>query len=169
MAMALGKKRVPKPLLEMGVFATIWADIDCLAFAFGIPYESQWGHRGFTHSIMMAAAFAAFVAWRLPKETNVKPWPVFAFTFISGLSHPLLDMLTDGGKGIALFWPFTSTRLFFPAHVIPVSPVGGGFLSARGLYVFTHELLLIWAPALALGGLAMLARHAIEKTGRKNP
>jgi inner membrane protein len=163
-AMVLGSKRIPKPLLEMGVFACIWADIDCVAFAFGIPYESQFGHRGFTHSIVMAIAFAAVIAWRLPKECDKVTWQsVFPYIFISALSHPLIDMLTDGGLGIALFWPFTAERYFFPVNPVPVSPIGGSFLSARGLEVFSAELGLIWAPCLVLGGLGFMVRKLLEK------
>ena len=57
-------------------------------------------------------------------------------------SHPVLDAMTDGGGGVALFWPFSDTRHFFPFRPIPVSPLGAGMLSARGLRVVTAELLL---------------------------
>jgi len=30
--------------------------------------------------------------------------------------HGLLDMITNGGKGVAFLWPFTSERFFFPAR-----------------------------------------------------
>jgi inner membrane protein len=39
-------------------------------------------------------------------------------------SHPLLDMLTDGGLGVALLAPLSWERLFFPVRPIPVSPIG---------------------------------------------
>jgi inner membrane protein len=41
---------------------------------------------------------------------------------------PLLDMLTNGGLGIAVFSPFSRERFFFPVQPIPVSPIG---LSSR--------------------------------------
>jgi inner membrane protein len=162
-ALVLGNKVIPKPLLQMGAIASVWADVDCMGFAFGIPYESQWGHRGFTHSIVFALAFAALCAWRLPKEFSVNWRLVFAYIFVSAVSHPLLDMLTDGGRGIAIFWPFSTGRFFFPSHPIPVSPIGGSFLSARGLEVFTAELGLIWAPCLTLGGAGFFLRKFMEK------
>ena len=55
-------------------------------------------------------------------------------------SHALLDTLTDGGLGCALFWPFDLTRYFAPWTPLPVSPIGLGYLSPYGLYVATVEL-----------------------------
>jgi len=55
-------------------------------------------------------------------------------------SHPLLDALTDGGLGVALLWPFSAERFFFPWRPIPVSPIGVGFFSLRGIRVALAEL-----------------------------
>lgn len=63
-------------------------------------------------------------------------------------SHALLDTLTDGGRGCALFWPFSDARYFAPYRPIPVAPIGLGFLSARGLSVAAVEL-VIFAPLFA--------------------
>lgn len=161
-AMALGRKRIPRSLLEAGAIATVMADIDCLAFNFGIPYESQWGHRGFTHSIVMAIAIGGLWAWR-QKEELVKPWGVFAFTFICAMSHPLLDALTDGGLGIAFFWPFSAERYFFPVTPLQVSPIGMGFVSEQGLHVFLTELKIIWLPCMSLGGIGFLVRKLRDR------
>jgi inner membrane protein len=62
LALAFGRKIIPRRLLEMGVIASILPDLDVIGFALGIPYESQWGHRGFTHSIAFSLAFAALCA-----------------------------------------------------------------------------------------------------------
>lgn len=162
-AMVLGKNRIPKPLLQMGIIASIWPDFDCWAFVLGIPYESQFGHRGFMHSIVFALLTAAFCAWRLPKEFDAKPSEIFSFIFVSTASHPLLDMLTDGGLGVAIFWPFSTERFFFPVHPLPVSPIGRSFISARGLFVFLNELVMVWTPCLLAGGTAWIARRVLEK------
>lgn len=108
-------------------------DLDVIAFRFGIPYSSQFGHRGFTHSITFALAIGliGFLLTRSWKNT-------IALTLVV-LSHPLLDMLTDGGLGVALFWPLTADRYFFPWTPLPVAPIGKGLLSARGLYVLAVE------------------------------
>jgi hypothetical protein len=57
-------------------------------------------------------------------------------------SHGLLDTLTDGGLGCALFWPFDTSRYFAPWRPIPVSPLGLGYLSPYGAFVATVELIL---------------------------
>jgi len=61
------------------------------------------------------------------------------------VSHPLLDTLTDGGLGCALFWPFDLTRYFAPWRPIPVAPIGLAFFSPFGLFVAAVEL-VIFAP-----------------------
>ena len=46
----LGKKFIPTRLLLAGVMASILPDFDVVAFSLGIPYEDEFGHRGFSHS-----------------------------------------------------------------------------------------------------------------------
>ncbi|HVR39947.1 MAG TPA: metal-dependent hydrolase, partial [Thermoanaerobaculia bacterium] len=45
---------VPRTAIVAGVIASILPDADVAGFAFGIPYGSMFGHRGFTHSILFA-------------------------------------------------------------------------------------------------------------------
>ena len=33
-------------------------DVDALGYKLGVPYESLWGHRGLTHSLLAAAVVA---------------------------------------------------------------------------------------------------------------
>ena len=68
-----------------------------------------------------------------------RQWKSTLSLFLVVLSHPLLDMLTDGGLGVALFWPFTPVRYFFPWTPLPVAPLGSGMLSARGVHVVLVE------------------------------
>jgi inner membrane protein len=63
------------------------------------------------------------------------------------VSHPLLDMLTDGGLGCAWLWPFDSQRAFAPWSPIPAAPIGKAFWSPAGLRVFVAELVL-FSPLL---------------------
>jgi inner membrane protein len=82
----------------------------------GIP------HRGVTHSLaflVVLTAAAAFLAARGRTALVLAAvWGAAAIT------HPLLDMLTDGGRGVMLFFPFFDERLFFPWRPIRVSPLG---------------------------------------------
>lgn len=166
-AAAFGRKVIPKPLLIAGVICSMFPDADCAAFAFGIPYESQFGHRGFTHSIVFAVLLAALWAWRNMEfnTEEVKPprWVVFVYLFVCTVSHGLLDGLTDGGLGVAFFWPFEAKRHFLPGNLIPVSPIGGSFFSARGFAVLWAELSIIWLPGIVIGlggfGLRMLRKR----------
>ncbi|MDI1226261.1 MAG: metal-dependent hydrolase [bacterium] len=173
MALALGQKRIPRSLLVIGAFCAILPDFDSIGFAFGIPYESQFGHRGFTHSVFFAVLIAAFFAWRNKEFTvdgaAVKRHIVFAFLFISMVSHPLLDALTDGGEGVAIWWPFSKERFFFDDTPLPVCPIGQNFFSAAGYAALRSELTLIWLPALSLGLGGFIVRKIsgrFTRTGR---
>jgi inner membrane protein len=120
-------------------------DADVIGFAFGIRYGDEWGHRGATHSFAFAAAAGLVLALasRLLFRRPVRPTAVVAIAVLA--SHPLLDSLTDGGLGCALFWPFDLTRYFAPWNPIPVAPIGARFFSPRGLTVALTEL-AIFAP-----------------------
>jgi inner membrane protein len=119
-------------------------DADVIGFGLGIRYEDAWGHRGATHSLVFAAALGALIGLLAPRvgrpalRTGVMAALVLA-------SHPLLDTLTDGGLGCALFWPFDLTRYFAPWTPLPVSPIGLGYFSPYGMYVAAAEIVL-FAP-----------------------
>jgi len=167
---ALGQKVIPRSLLFIGAFCAILPDFDSISFAFGIPYESQFGHRGFTHSVFFAAAIAAFFTWRNHEfkvdGAAVKRWVVFPFIFISTVSHPLLDALTDGGEGVAIWWPFSTARFFFDDTPLPVCPIGQNFFSAAGYAALKAELTLIWLPALLLGLGGFIVRKVLGRFTR---
>lgn len=125
-------------------------DADVVAFVFRIPYSAPWGHRGASHSFVFAAGVALLVALAA-KWASAPPLRWGALAFLAVASHGLLDSLTDGGLGAALLWPFSNARLFAPVQPLPVSPIGAGMLSPRGLYVVGVELLAFipfWAYAL---------------------
>jgi inner membrane protein len=75
------------------------------------------------------------------------------------LSHPLLDALTNGGRGVALLAPFSGKRYFAPWRPIEVSPIGLEFFSAQGLAVFLNEITWIWIPSLLVLLLAVMVRR----------
>lgn len=125
-------------------------DLDVLAFRFGIPYGHFFGHRGFSHSLVFAAGLAALVVGVFYRRDAHRA-RLWLFFFAATASHGLLDMLTDGGRGVALLAPFSNARLFFPWRPIEVSPIGAeAFLSARGLDVLRSEFVWVWIPALVL-------------------
>lgn len=154
-ALLISKARpfISKKLFILCVLLTLIPDADVIAFRFGIPYASQWGHRGFTHSIVFAlltGVICTFFARKLDSTKGI----VFLTAFLSTLSHSVLDAMTNGGLGVAIFWPLNSERYFFPFHPVEVSPIGvKGFLSLRGLVVVFSEIIWIWTPCLILSFL----------------
>ncbi|MDR1227509.1 MAG: metal-dependent hydrolase [Azoarcus sp.] len=62
-------------------------------------------------------------------------------------SHIALDAATNGGLGVAAFWPFSDERYFLPWRPIRVSPLNPRvFMSERGLAVLRSGFLWVWLP-----------------------
>lgn len=144
----LSREYRTKQMLVLGIFCAILPDADVLAFKLGIPYEHPMGHRGFTHSLLFAAMIGLLSALFIKRKGLAIriSWPYFS---ICAASHGVLDAMTNGGLGIAFFWPFDNTRYFLPWHPIQVSPIGASaFLSEWGLRVITSELVWIGGPCL---------------------
>ena len=86
------------------------------------------------------------------------------FFFLLTASHGILDALTNGGLGIAIFSPFSNERYFFPWTPITVSPIGvAGFLSKRGWLVLKSELLWVWLPASLIAVVSTIIRKVIVR------
>ena len=115
-------------------------DADVVAFALDIPYSDPFGHRGASHSLAFAGMVGAMVGL-LGRRARLG---LLAAVVVA--SHPLLDALTDGGLGVALWWPWEDDRIFASWRPIPVAPIGASFFSERGLKVAMAELL----PSLPL-------------------
>jgi inner membrane protein len=169
--LAVASVRAGRPLRERRRLAAalLWSllsllpDLDVIGFSLGVEYGDEWGHRGATHSIVFSVAVAAVVgAAALPRRRRAGS-TAFAAALVL-VSHALLDTLTDGGLGCALFWPFDLTRYFAPWTPIPVAPIGVDFLSASGLYVAVVEAIL-FAPlfwlALSPAPIGRLTRASL--------
>ncbi len=135
----IGRARLPVRFWLLGAAVSIVPDGDVISFVLRIPYSAPFGHRGATHSIVFAAGLAALLTLRFWRRLPTHAL-LFVFLFLSTLSHALLDMLTDGGLGVALLWPFSDARLFFPVTPIAVSPIGAAFFSPAGRTVISSEL-----------------------------
>jgi inner membrane protein len=139
-------------------------DLDVLAFRFNVAYADSFGHRGASHSIAFAillALLAAIFSRRLQSKART----AFAFVGASAASHGLLDMFTNGGHGVALWWPMSENRYFAPWQVIEVSPLSlRRVFSGRGLEVLQSEFLWIWLPALSVFLLLALLRRDTPST-----
>jgi inner membrane protein len=107
-------------------------DRDTIGYFLGVPYEAPCGHRGCTRSFAFATS-----------------------------SHGLIDMATNGGHGIALFWPFAAARLSWPFRPIEVAPLSvRGFFTADGLAVLASEAIWLWLPAVVVGAVGLAVRRA---------
>jgi inner membrane protein len=157
--LGLGGRIIPRRALAAGMVLALLPDLDVLAFRFGIPYHSPFGHRGFSHSLVFAAA-TALLFTLLIGAARRRPLRAFLFLFVSAASHALLDAMTDGGLGVALLWPFSNERYFAPFRAIEVSPLGvSRFFSNRGMAVLQSELVWVWAPLAGLGLSLFLMRR----------
>jgi len=151
---------VPPTLVLAGAACSIIPDLDVIGFSFGIRYNEMLGHRGFTHSIVFATALSALLTFTLFRNSSGGNLVTFIFLFISTLSHSLLDMLTNGGLGVALFAPFSNERYFFPWRPIQVSPIRvASFFSEWGVRVIVSELKWVWLPSAIVFAVGYIVRR----------
>lgn len=136
----LGPRRMTLSML-LWASLSVLPDADVVAFSLGIPYGAPWGHRGAAHSLA-AAAVVALGAAAVARATRHRAGRAFAFAFVVMGSHGVLDAMTDGGRGVALLWPFSDHRWFLPWRPIPVAPLGPAFFSSRGMACIAVELVL---------------------------
>jgi inner membrane protein len=121
-------------------------DLDVLGFTYHIPYAGQFGHRGASHSLTVAVVAGVLSA--LVFGGRGRSRLRMGLTAVATVaSHGFLDAMTDGGLGVAFFWPFSQQRFLFPWRPIPVAPIGAAFFTHRGFAVFLSEL-AIFAPFL---------------------
>jgi inner membrane protein len=152
---------LPRRAWLLGAVAAAVPDLDYFLHRGDWFADGPYTHRGFTHSLLFAAALgavlAAVVAWRL--WPGARAWWL-AYLFVCTASHGVLDAFTNGGEGIAFLWPFTNARWHFPWTPIEVAPLSiTGFFTARGGEVFASELLWVWLPAGVLALAAAIARR----------
>lgn len=165
-ALALGQasteEKMPARFWVLTALCAMVPDVDAISgFAFRLRGDSMFGHRGLTHSLTFALLLSLLVvrlAFPKTKTFSQRWWLLVTYFFVVTASHGLLDMLTNGGSGVALFAPFDATRYFFSWRPIEVSPIGLRFFSRRGLEAFESEFVWVWIPSLALVLLALLYR-----------
>ncbi|MDQ3011183.1 MAG: metal-dependent hydrolase, partial [Acidobacteriota bacterium] len=155
---------MPARFWAWAALCSVLPDLDVIGLWFGIPYRSLWGHRGITHSLLFALLVGCAIAWLAVRgedlaEIKRSRASLAIFFVLATASHLMLDSLTNGGLGVAVFAPFDNTRYFAPWRPIRVSPIGADFFSTRGLMVMGSEIIWVWLPALALVVSAKLYRR----------
>lgn len=163
------RNQISRPeILIAGAVLTIAPDFDVIAFRLGIPYEHMFGHRGISHSLPFAFVLSAAAAGLAARLRHLHFGLLWAYFFLCLASHGLLDMLTSGGLGIALFAPFTNERYFFDTRPIRVSAIGvSDFLNGRWRTVMGSELQWIWLPSIGLA-IAGVAAGLLLNRKRRN-
>jgi inner membrane protein len=79
----------------------------------------------------------------------------------AAITHPILDMLTDGGSGVMLLFPFSTERLFFSWRPIRVSP-----LSIARFFDRAGEILWSELPFCATAAVLGLAARWTVRSRR---
>ena len=153
---ATGRKE-PARFWVAAVTLSVLPDADALLHWMGIPHQSPFGHRGFSHSLFIALA-VSFVTARLLFQTRVARRGFLLFLITA--SHGILDAFTDGGLGVAFFWPFDNVRIFAPWRPLVVSPIGiEAFFSGWGLRVIRSEVVFVWFPLTVIFLVAWAVRR----------
>lgn len=162
LGIGLGDRVISRRLLIAGMCGSMLPDLDVLGLRLGVAYGSEFGHRGFSHSLLFALAVAlAGAVFHRFLRANAKK--VLAFLFVATASHGVLDAFTNGGHGVEFLWPFSAERFFAPFQVIQVSPLSPSrFMSEQGLAVLLSEALWVWLPCIVLGGMLRTMRRAEE-------
>jgi inner membrane protein len=126
---------------------SMWPDVDVVGFALGVPYGAPFGHRGATHSSLVALAIGlAIYLWlRGRSKTPAQAARAVKTSLVAtavALSHGWLDTMTfGGGLGVALLWPLSNHRFWAPIRFIPVAPIGLELFSKPGVAVMVVELI----------------------------
>jgi inner membrane protein len=153
-------RRLGAPFWALCAGLAMLPDLDVIAYAFPVAYDSIWAHRGISHSFLAAGIVAALATlWarrRVPLRAPVL-WLCFALAMAS---HGVIDTMTAGGKGVALLAPFDATRYSSPWRPMRASPIGAAFFSRWGLSVLTGEVVCVWVPCAAALLIARAARDA---------
>lgn len=159
-------RRIPRSLLILGIVCSALPDIDTASFAFGIPYEHPFGHRGITHSLLFALLLAACAAaaYRRYRREAVTFRVAWIFLLIVIASHGILDAMTNGGKGIGFFIPFSSQRFFLPFRPIQVSPIGASHFAGEAGPVLLSEARWVWLPCICICGGGLIWRARKKRT-----
>ncbi|MEO8450934.1 MAG: metal-dependent hydrolase [Gemmatimonadota bacterium] len=154
-------RRTPARVWVVAAAAAIAPDLDVIGYRLGVPYESIFGHRGLSHSLLAAALIAGVLTFMLRRaDPNLSTGRLFGFFALAVTSHGFLDGFTNGGLGVAFFAPIDSTRYFFPWRPIEVSPLSiSGFFTARGLTILASEAEWIWLPTAVGATVAWMLRR----------
>lgn len=150
-AWGLGSARVPRRLAFAGALLAVAPDFDVVGRLLDVPHDAILGHRGISHCLLFALAMALLA---MPLMGRCRPAWTFAFLFAAGASHGLADMLTQGSKGIMLWWPLSEVRYDWAEQPIPASGVLARSITDGSLpYILWAELCWLLVPLLIVAAI----------------
>jgi inner membrane protein len=157
-------------LITFGLLAML-PDADVLLVSLGVAEESVAGHRGASHSLVIAAV-VAIAGGLLARRYGWNGLRTALALLLAIGSHGLLDAFGQGGRAIPLLWPLSSHRFMAPWRCLPDAPRGLRFISRHGLleaileflYFLPVTLFALW-PRLR----ARIPRLAVVDGGTSEP
>jgi len=149
-------------------------DADVFITPLGSHDSIVCGHRGASHSLLMAASIA-IAGGLFARRYGWSGIRTMLAVMLAIGSHGLLDALGEGGRAIPLFWPLTAHRFRAPWQFLPDAPRGLKFLSWHGLvdavqefiYFLPVTLIALWPRAGAqVPQLAVVPGGAADANSR---
>ncbi|TGE28988.1 metal-dependent hydrolase [Hymenobacter metallicola] len=165
----LGKLLLPAhpnwPWWLLAAACAVLPDADVVGFTLGVAYDSLWGHRGLSHSLLVAAVLAGSLAGLAAlRQPHPQLGRLGLVLFLATASHGVLDAMTTGGLGVAFLSPWDQQRYFLGFRPIQVSPIGiSRFAGAAAWRVLRSEALWVGIPCLLLWlGLGFLTSRSAD-------
>lgn len=141
---------VPRRCVAAAVVCACLPDLDVLGQLVDIREGALLGQRNFSHSILFAALLSLAVGAVFLRSLALGSrawWRAVAFVFFAAASHGLLDAISVGDTGVALFAPFGG-RYFLPWRVLPACPISWADDAVRWTrLVAANEVLYVLLPA----------------------
>jgi inner membrane protein len=150
------------------------ADVFIAPLGLGPHNSIVTGHRGASHSLLMALAVAV-AGGLLARRYGWNGVRTMLAVMLAIGSHGLLDTLGQGGRPIPLLWPLTEQRFRSPWLFLPDAPRGLKFISRHGLldavlefiYFLPVTIFALWPRASArMPRLAVVGGGASEPVPR---
>jgi hypothetical protein len=124
-----------------------------------------WGHSNyrvshslFVHLSPMGVAIM-LLAWKRGWRARLGGWPVVICGGLAWMSHFLLDTFYNHGAGLAMFWPFSATRVSLPIPCFSTLSHGPDSFWSHNLRVYAVET-ACYGPLVLL---ALAARMIFSK------
>lgn len=119
------------------LFFSILPDFDFLPGLFAGPFDQF--HNTFSHSLFAGFIVALTVGGLVTLWRPRSFWYWFSLVLVCYELHVIMDYVTVG-RGVMLFWPFTSDRYQPPAYLFYGLHRSDGWISIRHLWTFLTEM-----------------------------